>query len=105
MHAEDATRKSVLLKTDEYKDADVFSLMYHPLGCVDEYCTDEKNKQPLFLCEYSHAMGNGPGDVFDYVERMYKYKNFIGGCIWEWADQDCPWIDRQCQCSAGGAAF
>lgn len=86
VHAEDASRKGRELNTDEYKDTDVFSVMYPSVGRVDEYCTDEKNEQPLFLCEYSHAMGNGPGDVFDYVERMYKYKNFIGGCIWEWTD-------------------
>lgn len=42
--------------------------------------------RPLFLCEYSHAMGNGPGDVYDYVETFYSDPLFIGGCIWEWTD-------------------
>ncbi len=42
--------------------------------------------RPLFLCEYSHAMGNGPGDVFDYVEAFYSHPLLIGGCIWEWTD-------------------
>ena len=31
-------------------------------------------------------MGNGPGDVCDYWETLYKYPDFMGGCIWEWAD-------------------
>lgn len=45
-----------------------------------------KDDRPLFLCEYSHAMGNGPGDVYDYVEHFYTNPLFIGGCIWEWTD-------------------
>lgn len=86
VHAEDASRRSECLKNDDYKDADVFSMMYSGLDYIEDYCTKKERELPFFLCEYSHAMGNGPGDVFDYVEKMYEYKNFIGGCIWEWAD-------------------
>jgi len=64
---------------------DVHSRMYLALDKVKDYCEGEID-QPLFLCEYSHAMGNGPGDVWDYMELMYRYPNFVGGCIWEWAD-------------------
>ena len=42
--------------------------------------------RPIFLCEYSHAMGNGPGDIDQYMEVFRKYPKTIGGCIWEWAD-------------------
>lgn len=42
--------------------------------------------QPLFLCEFAHAMGNGPGDLWDYWQLVEQYPKFIGGCIWEWAD-------------------
>ena len=45
-----------------------------------------KDPKPYFLCEYSHAMGVGPGDIYDYVETFYQYPRLIGGCIWEWAD-------------------
>ena len=31
-------------------------------------------------------MGNGPTDVKDYWEFIYRYPKLIGGCIWEWAD-------------------
>ncbi|MBR5507871.1 MAG: hypothetical protein IKV88_07490 [Clostridia bacterium] len=31
-------------------------------------------------------MGNGPGDVADYWEVIYKYPKLMGGCLWEWAD-------------------
>ncbi|MBR5808976.1 MAG: DUF4981 domain-containing protein, partial [Clostridia bacterium] len=43
-------------------------------------------KIPLFMCEYAHAMGNGPGDIGDYWKIIKQYPNLIGGCIWEWAD-------------------
>ena len=42
--------------------------------------------KPLFLCEYSHAMGNSPGDLEAYWELIYKYDNFFGGCVWEMTD-------------------
>ena len=46
----------------------------------------KKTPKPLFLCEYSHAMGNGPGDLKEYWDLFYKYKNLMGGCVWEWND-------------------
>ena len=63
------------------------SRMYLPLAELEErFLKSKKNKFPVFLCEYSHAMGNGPGDVGKYVELMYKYDCFLGGCIWEYTD-------------------
>lgn len=61
------------------------SKMYTSCDDLDKIQSDF-DQRPLFLCEYSHAMGNGPGDVRNYVERFYKYDKLIGGCIWEWAD-------------------
>ncbi len=90
IHCEDLSRKT---NFDQYtktfvaeKYSDVFSVMYPTVGYCDDFCTSRKPDQPLFLCEYSHSMGIGPGDTHDYVECMYRHKNFIGGCIWEWAD-------------------
>lgn len=48
--------------------------------------------KPLFLCEYCHAMGVGPGCLEDYWKIFYKYENLMGGCIWEWADH-AVWHD------------
>lgn len=42
--------------------------------------------KPFFQCEYAHAMGNGPGGLEDYIRLFYSSKQFMGGCIWEWAD-------------------
>ena len=81
IHCEGATRKGILDYTD------VASYMY--LGfdtLVNAYINNTQIPRPIFLCEFSHAMGNGPGDVHDYMELAYRYPKFIGGCIWEWAD-------------------
>lgn len=53
---------------------------------VETHCESKDIKQPYFLCEYCHAMGNGPGGIMEYMNLLYKYPAFIGGCIWEWAD-------------------
>lgn len=65
---------------------DFHSGMYIPLETLDEWVNTNLVDQPIFLCEYSHAMGNGPGDVFDYVEKFYSHPALVGGCIWEWCD-------------------
>lgn len=68
------------------KCLDVESRMYPSVQWILEYAQNEENKKPLFLCEYSHAMGNGPGDLKDYWEKIYKYPKLMGGCVWEWCD-------------------
>ena len=85
LHMEDASRGSERYP-EFYDRPDLYSRMYLAVGLVEEYARDESKKLPLFLCEYAHAMGNGPGDVKDYWDVFYKYPKLIGGCIWEWAD-------------------
>ncbi len=65
---------------------DIFSRMYSSISSVEEFLADEKENRPLVLCEYSHAMGNGPGDLKDYWELFYKHPRLAGGFVWEWTD-------------------
>ncbi|WP_219834183.1 glycoside hydrolase family 2 TIM barrel-domain containing protein [Paenibacillus sp. R14(2021)] len=65
---------------------DVESRMYASVEQIEAYARDEKQTKPMFLCEYSHAMGNGPGDLLDYWKVIYRYPKLIGGCVWEWSD-------------------
>jgi beta-galactosidase len=65
---------------------DIYSRMYASVEYIEQYALNEENKKPLFLCEYSHAMGNGPGDLKDYWDIIYKYPKLMGGCVWEWCD-------------------
>lgn len=66
--------------------SDIFSRMYLTVPTVKEYGENKEKTYPLFLIEYSHAMGNGPGDICDYWEVIEQYDNLIGGCVWEWRD-------------------
>ena len=80
VHSEDALRISPEPFTD------LVSHMYTSVEQLEKEALDDTIRQPVFLCEYSHAMGNGPGDVYAYNELFDKYPKLIGGCIWEWAD-------------------
>lgn len=73
---------------------DIESRMYpNPTWC-DNYCKNPERDEPLFLCEYSHAMGNGPGDLRDYWEVIEANDNFFGGCVWEFIDHSVAIGDK-----------
>ncbi len=65
---------------------DVYSRMYPPVDFCYQYCEDESSQKPLLLCEFIHAMGNGPGDAEDYMRCIYENPRFLGGLVWEWCD-------------------
>ncbi len=69
---------------------DVVSRMYWSENQISDYFACQNDKRPFFHCEYSHAMGNGPGDVVDYWKIYESNPQYIGGCIWEWADHVAP---------------
>lgn len=75
--------------------SDVVSYMYMDLSRLKEHAKDT-DMRPVFLCEYSHAMGNGPGDTTDYMNIFRKYPKLIGGCIWEWTDHTVIRSDGTC---------
>ena len=68
------------------KIADIYSTMYTPHEKLIEIGKDENAPKPHILCEYAHAMGNGPGGLAEYQEIFYKYKRLQGGFVWEWMD-------------------
>ena len=73
-------------RLEDSKKPDIFTYMYSKPEVIAGWAESNEKEQPIFLCEYAHSMGNGPGDIWDYWETFYKYDNLIGGCIWEWAD-------------------
>lgn len=42
--------------------------------------------RPVVPSEYSHAMGNSNGNIYDQWQAIYKYPQLQGGYIWEWID-------------------
>ncbi|HOS42059.1 MAG TPA: glycoside hydrolase family 2 TIM barrel-domain containing protein, partial [Armatimonadota bacterium] len=95
MHAHDPTRlvhyegatgwgRSDTLSSEGV--VDVVSAMYTDVAGVIAQGQDADDPRPFFLCEYAHAMGNGPGNLKEYWEAFRQYPRLIGGCIWEWVD-------------------
>jgi beta-galactosidase/evolved beta-galactosidase subunit alpha len=81
--------------------ADVYSRMYADLDTLaaigdgrrkipsgsTELAPEQYKDKPFILCEYAHAMGNGPGGLKEYWETIYRYRRLQGGCVWDWIDQ------------------
>lgn len=69
---------------------DVVSRMYATQDLMRKILKGTAGKKykgkPFFQCEYAHAMGNGPGGLEEYMQLFYSSDQFMGGCIWEWAD-------------------
>jgi beta-galactosidase/evolved beta-galactosidase subunit alpha len=79
---------------------DFFSLMYTPVEVVEQFRDDVEVEirgrtftpelvadKPLLLCEYAHAMGNGPGGLKEYWDLFWSSDRLAGGCVWDWVDQ------------------
>lgn len=65
---------------------DVFSQMYPSVDFIIEQGKRTDDQRPYFMCEYAHAMGNGPGNLKEYWDAIRKYPRLLGGCVWEWVD-------------------
>jgi beta-galactosidase len=74
------------------RDTDVYSRMYPPHAEVEEIGRraddgpEARRALPFILCEYGHAMGNGPGGLADYQRLFERYDRCQGGFVWEWID-------------------
>ncbi|MCH4209494.1 glycoside hydrolase family 2 TIM barrel-domain containing protein [Bifidobacterium sp.] len=88
----------------DFSNLDTHSRMYPPIEQIDRYFSADgprgdfsngddgaNGTKPYVLCEFCHAMGNGPGDLEDYFTRIQRYDGLAGGFIWEWCDHA---IDR-----------
>jgi beta-galactosidase len=65
---------------------DFESHMYMSPENLEQRLRDPTEKRPLVLCEYCHAMGNGPGDLEAYWQLFNREPRLAGGCVWEWCD-------------------
>ncbi|WP_377272458.1 glycoside hydrolase family 2 TIM barrel-domain containing protein [Peterkaempfera sp. SMS 1(5)a] len=80
------------------RDTDVYSRMYashqevQAIGGRTEEPLDDpeldarRRTLPFVLCEYAHAMGNGPGGLSEYQDLFTAHDRCQGGFVWEWID-------------------
>ena len=83
-----ASYKRIKLKhsAEHYRSYTEFESRMYPEDELLDYYVGKDKKLPFFMCEYSHAMGNSPGDLKHYWDLIYKNDNFFGGCVWEFTD-------------------
>ncbi|MEU6992632.1 glycoside hydrolase family 2 TIM barrel-domain containing protein [Streptomyces sp. NPDC046465] len=73
-------------------DTDMYSRMYadhaevERIGRGEDEGPPERSGLPFVLCEYAHAMGNGPGGLSEYQRLFETYERLQGGFVWEWID-------------------
>ncbi len=65
------------IETSMYRSYDMY---------VEKMIKNPKITRPLLVIEHSHAMGNSPGCLYDYWQRIYEHDEFFGGCVWEMID-------------------
>jgi len=79
---------------------DVYSRMYPSIAEVASIGSDStsllmnasgaqsarQRGKPFLMCEYVHAMGNGPGGMDRYEDLVERYPRLHGGFVWEWRD-------------------
>lgn len=87
LHYEGESRYLIESNLD-LKDAvmDVYSTMYTSVEDLESLAQRTDLVKPHILCEYAHAMGNGPGGFKEYWDLFYKYPRLQGGFVWEWLD-------------------
>ncbi|WP_327432713.1 glycoside hydrolase family 2 TIM barrel-domain containing protein [Streptomyces sp. NBC_01236] len=74
------------------RDTDMYSRMYADHAEVERIGRGldggglKRRQLPFILCEFGHAMGNGPGGIADYQHLFEAYDRVQGGFIWEWID-------------------
>ncbi|MFF3489467.1 glycoside hydrolase family 2 TIM barrel-domain containing protein [Streptomyces sp. NPDC002701] len=53
---------------------------------TDPALNEHRRSLPFILCEYAHAMGNGPGGLSEYQRLFEQHPRCQGGFVWEWID-------------------
>ncbi|MBY8340659.1 DUF4981 domain-containing protein [Streptomyces spinosirectus] len=92
IHDRDSSRLVHYEGDIDCRDTDMYSRMYADHAEVERIGrgldggTHRRRQLPFILCEYGHAMGNGPGGLADYQRLFEAYDRLQGGFVWEWID-------------------
>ncbi|MEV6036721.1 glycoside hydrolase family 2 TIM barrel-domain containing protein [Nonomuraea sp. NPDC052116] len=111
IRARDPGRPLHYERDPSYRHSDFHSLMYPSLDDLERIGRREEEPPdgvapgsaddvrrrglPFLLCEYAHAMGNGPGSLADYQAILESYERFCGAFVWEWIDHGLTGHDAQ----------
>ncbi|GIP30115.1 beta-galactosidase [Paenibacillus sp. J23TS9] len=82
----DPTRLVHYEEDREAEVCDVVSTMYSSVEKMIGFGQMTDHPKPHILCEFAHAMGNGPGGLRPYFDTFDAYRRLQGGFVWEWID-------------------
>ena len=66
--------------------SDIVCPMYPPISAIVAHARSGRQRHPLIMCEYSHAMGNSNGTLAEYWDAIESTDGLQGGFMWEWWD-------------------
>lgn len=87
LHGRDPSRPVNYFHAHSHDCVDIVGLHYPAPDEVREFLKKENSSRPILLEEFAHSMGNGTGNMAEYVELWESEKRLIGGFIWDWIDQ------------------
>lgn len=104
IHDTDPTRLVHYEPDQNATSTDMYSHMYPSLEDMDEQVANFTDKFYI-LCEYAHAMGNGPGGLLEYVNKFRTESLMQGGLVWEWNNHGLLHEDNGTEFYAYGGDF
>jgi beta-galactosidase len=72
--------------TSDLASSDITCPMYPPISAIVDHARSGRQRHPLIMCEFSHAMGNSNGTLAEYWDAIESTPGLQGGFIWEWWD-------------------
>lgn len=87
LHRRDPSRPVNYFHAHSHACVDIVGMHYPSLEAIRELLAAETSGRPILLEEFAHSMGNGTGNMAEYVKLWESEKRLIGGFIWDWIDQ------------------
>ncbi len=75
--------------------SDMISRMYTSETASLNLAKEYEGVKPFVLCEYAHAMGNGPGGLEDYMQSFLAHPGMMGGFVWEFCDHGIRTVSEE----------
>ena len=66
---------------------DFLGWMYATMNKIKKEYLNKFSDRPFIWAEYSHAMGNSNGNIYDLWEMVHQERQMQGGFIWDFVDQ------------------
>ena len=95
VHARDPSRPLLYNPAENLPWVDIISPMYPSVERLAAMAQDPAENRPIIMCEYAHAMGNGPGSLQEYWDVIERFSRLQGGFVWDWADQGLRQVTKE----------